>query len=187
MALDAKLFQWLFGWANRNFFLDSLGIFLAKYLVYLLVAGILVFIYLERDRRRRWFVFTALVMAVILSRGILTEVIRYFLPARRPFEILDITPLFSESLNNSFPSGHAAFLFALGMTLWFFNRRWGIWYLVLAAAVGAGRVFAGVHWPRDILGGAAVGIFSAGVIYLLLRRYLPFRKLAAESKIPENL
>ncbi len=158
--------------ANRSFFLDSLDAFFARYLVYLLVVGAFVYIFLERDRRKRWFVFAALALSVILSRGILTEVIRFFYPQPRPFEVLGITPLFPEDTANSFPSGHASFLFALGAALWFVNRRWGIWYLVLALLVGVARVFAGVHWPVDILGGAAVGIVSAFLVYALLRPYL---------------
>lgn len=156
--------------------MDSLGIFFARYLVYFLVAGIFVYLYLEHDRRRRWFIFVASALSVILSRGILTEVIRYFSPRPRPFEVLEITPLFPENLMNSFPSGHAAFTFALAMALWFFNRRWGNWYLVLALLIGTGRVFAGIHWPVDILGGAAVGIISAFLIYALLRPYSPPKK-----------
>lgn len=144
------------------------------------------YLYLEHGSRKRWFVFANLALSVILSRGILTEIIRYFLPRPRPFEIMEINPLFSENLQNAFPSGHASFLFALGTTLWFFNRRWGTYYIVLAFIVGAARVFAGVHWPVDILGGAAIGIISALLIYTLLSPYSPFRERPAQYQNKEN-
>lgn len=182
MLRNRIVFDLLFGLANRNVFLDSLGIFLARYLIYFLVAGIFVYLYLERGSRKRWFIVAALALSAILSRGILTEAIRYFFPQPRPFEVLEINSLFPESSQTSFPSGHAAFLFALGMALWFFSRRWGIWYLILAFLVGAARVFAGVHWPLDILGGAAVGVVSAFIIWLLLRPYSPFRELRTEPE-----
>jgi undecaprenyl-diphosphatase len=172
----------LFGLARRSFLLDGAGVFLAEYLIYFLVAGIAVFIFTEKSSRRRWFVFAALTLSAILSRGILTEAIRFFYPRPRPFEVLGLTPLFTENLNNSFPSGHATFIFALAMALWFFNRRWGTWYLVLAFAVGIARVFAGVHWPADILGGAAIGAVSAFLVHVLLRPYSPFKKPPAESE-----
>lgn len=170
---NLSIFHQLFGLAHQSFFMDGLGVFFAQYLIYFLAAGILVFIFLESNSRRRWFVFAALALSVILSRGILTEAIRYFFPRPRPFEVLDISPLFSAAAFNSFPSGHAAFLFALGAALWFFSRRWGAVYLTLASAVGVARIFAGVHWPLDILGGAAIGVISAWAIHLLIHPYKP--------------
>lgn len=182
---NQTVLEWFFGLANRSFFLDSLGIFFAQYLIYFLVIGVFVYLYLERDWRKRWFIFAVAALSVILSRGIITEAIRFFYPQPRPFEVLGITSLFPENLLNSFPSGHTAFLFALGMALWFFNRRWGTCYLILAAVVGVARVFAGVHWPVDILGGAAVGIISAFLIQLLLRPYSP-KEPASESENQES-
>lgn len=184
LAPELKLLEWLVGLANRNILIDSAVIFLARYLVYVLAAGFFVYLYSERDSRRRWFVFISTALAVILSRGIVTEAIRFFYPRPRPFEVLDITPLLSAAPNNSFPSGHAAFLFALGMALWFFRRGWGNWYFILALVVGAARVFAGVHWPLDILGGAVIGIVSAVAVYFLLRPYAPAARAQTNVQTP---
>ncbi len=171
-AWNRSAFEWLFNFAHRNFLLDSFGVLLAEYLPYFLVLGLLAFIFSERNARRRWFYFAEFALALILSRGILTEVIRYFYRHPRPFDALGIEALIPES-GNSFPSGHAAFFFAIAGVLFLWDKRWGWIYLAFAVINGIARIFAGVHWPLDILGGAAAGILSAFAIHLLLKRYFP--------------
>ncbi len=169
---NGRLFDYIFGFAHRNPLLDSFAVFLAQYLPYFLVLALLVFIFSRRPARVRWYVFVHLALAAILSRGILTEIIRFAYPHLRPFDALGFVPLLPEA-GNSFPSGHAAFLFALAGALFYLDRRWGWAFLVLASVNGLARVFTGVHWPLDILGGTAVGLISAALVHLLLRRYSP--------------
>jgi undecaprenyl-diphosphatase len=66
--------------------------------------------------------------------------------------------------DHSFPSGHAATSFAAATVLTAFAPRFApAWYL-LALAIGFARIYVGVHYPLDVVGGAALGI----VIALLL-------------------
>ena len=61
----------------------------------------------------------------------------------------------------SFPSGHTCASFAAAFALYkTLPRRWGIACLVLAALISLSRLYVGVHYPSDVLGGAAVGIFA---------------------------
>lgn len=152
-----------------------MGIFLAEYLPYLMVAAFLVFAYYEAGWRKKFYLFAEGAIAVMLARGILTEAIRFFYHHERPFSFYGFSPLISES-GWSFPSGHMAFFFALAMVLWYANRRWGTWFFVLSAIMGIARVYAGVHWPLDILGGIIAGILSAMLVRELLR---PSRELYA--------
>ncbi len=171
-AWNERLFNFIFSFAHRNFLLDSFAVFLAQYLPYFLVLALLVFIFSRRPGPVRWYVFVHLALAAILSRGILTEIIRFAYPHLRPFDALGFAPLIPEA-GNSFPSGHAAFLFALAGALLYLDRRWGWTFLVFAVVNGLARVFTGVHWPFDILGGALVGLLSAFIVHLLLRSYSP--------------
>ena len=63
----------------------------------------------------------------------------------------------------TFPSGHAQNSVALGMFLAFKAKR--IWLRVLgvslAASIPLSRVYLGVHYPRDVLTGAALGLGTA--------------------------
>jgi undecaprenyl-diphosphatase len=60
---------------------------------------------------------------------------------------------------SSFPSDHAVLFFCLGMGLWLISRRLGaiaLAYALLGACFP--RVYVGIHYPTDILAGAALGI-----------------------------
>lgn len=151
---------------------DGIGYFIANDLTYLLVIGAFIFLWRVKNFRARMFAAIDMLLAVILSRGILTTVIRHFYTHPRPFVSLGFIPLISgETPYDSFPSGHMTALFALAIVMYFLNRKWGAWYLALSLLVGVGRIYAGVHWPLDILGGIAIGVASGLVVHGLLRKY----------------
>lgn len=75
----------------------------------------------------------------------------------------------------SFPSGHAIFLFSLATSVWFENKKAGAILFGIAALVGVGRVAAGVHWPTDIIGGAALGIAFSIPEINILKKLFPSR------------
>jgi undecaprenyl-diphosphatase len=55
-----------------------------------------------------------------------------------------------------FPSDHATGAFAVAMAIWLRNRRWGTVALLAAALLSVGRVAIGVHFPSDVVAGAAL-------------------------------
>ena len=119
-------------------------------------------------KKQRRFLFEA-IGAAILARGVITEVIRFFWHRNRPFVEQNIAPLIDHSASGSFPSGHAAFFFAIGTVLYFYNKKAGILFLMGSAVIGFARVTAGLHWPSDIAGGALIGIFSGWLVCRLLK------------------
>jgi len=164
-ALDKIGFEYLHQFAGRFKLLDFLGIFLAQYLPYLLILALIVFLV----RRRPLFRFLAfIVLAILLARGLLTDLIRIIYPSPRPFLELGFAPLIEPSDSFSFPSGHAAIFFALAFSLWLINKKWGIFFFAAAILIGLGRVFVGVHWPLDIIGGFLVSAFSVVVVKWIL-------------------
>ena len=182
--INQALFQIVYGWSHQNYVLDWVGIFLAQYLPYLLVLGFLYLVLKGIGWRRRVYLFAEGALAVILGRGILTEIIRFLYNHARPFDVYAFTPLISES-GNSFPSGHMAFFFALALVVYCHDRRWGIWYFVLSAVIGLARIYAGVHWPLDILGGAAVGFLSGWLIHVLLKPHGRGIGVSAPAGVPQ--
>ncbi|XOV90273.1 MAG: phosphatase PAP2 family protein [Pseudomonadota bacterium] len=87
---------------------------------------------------------------------------------RRPYNIVpDFTSHIIASDEFSFPSGHtsAAFLMITALVLCF-GPGFALLYL-WAGAVGASRVILGVHFPTDILVGAALGSAIATTIYMV--------------------
>jgi len=160
--MDVFIFQKINDLAYISPIFDFVGIFFADYLPYIL-AGILIILFFWK--KNRLMVITS-VVAVVLSRLIFTEIIRFFYHHLRPYVVLETAKkLIAENADfKSFPSGHAAIFFALAMGVCFYNKKLGIWFFIGAILMGIARIFVGVHWPSDIIGGAVVGIFSALIV-----------------------
>src|SRR5215210_4599868 len=104
----------------------------------------------------------ALAAATIWSADLLALAIKVPVDRPRPF-IVDPQPppLLIGVLGDSFPSAHAATSFAGALVL----TRWlpGRWPFLfgLALAIAYSRVYVGVHYPGDVLAGAAIGLIAA--------------------------
>ncbi|MER6084677.1 phosphatase PAP2 family protein [Streptomyces sp. NPDC001833] len=84
--------------------------------------------------------------------------IRGFVERPRPFlthQGIDV--LVSGKTDYSFVSDHATITMALGVGLFVANRRFGAAGIGLALLEGFCRVFMGVHYPTDVVGGFALG------------------------------
>ncbi|GAA2791797.1 phosphatase PAP2 family protein [Kitasatospora sp. CM 4170] len=68
------------------------------------------------------------------------------------------------------PSNHTVIVFAGAAVLWLVDRRIGAMAAVLAVAMGASRVVAGVHYPHDVVLGAVVGSATGLALGLLAAR-----------------
>ncbi|MEV7415289.1 phosphatase PAP2 family protein [Streptomyces sp. NPDC089919] len=92
---------------------------------------------------------------------------------RRPRPLLegvpDVRRLSRQPVTTSFPSGHSASAaaFATGLTL--AAPEWGAVAVPLAGAVALSRVHTGVHYPSDVLAGAALGVGAALCVRGLVR------------------
>lgn len=179
--MNQSLFQFIHQFAGHSALLDHVGIFFANYLPYLLAAAFLVLAAYEPGLRKKLYLFAEGAIAVMLSRGLLTEIIRFFYHHERPFAFYNFTPLIGES-GSSFPSGHMTFFFALAAVVWYANRRWGWWFLGLSFAVGIARIYVGVHWPFDIFGGIVIGIACGMFVHRLLKK--PREELYGRAQTP---
>jgi undecaprenyl-diphosphatase len=149
--------------------LDSIAVFFAQYAGY----GLLIFLgVLFVWKHAYGAVVLQALIASFVSRGVLTEAIRFFLHRTRPFETLSFSPLVQKltEVNSSFPSGHAAFYFAIATVVFLQSKKLGSIFLVVSLLIGIARVYGGVHWASDILAGAAIGIVSGLFVSWLFRK-----------------
>ena len=160
--IDFFLFQQINGWAGQYHWLDSLGIFFADYFGYILV--LCLFLFLVKSFKKYWPLVWQAITAGIVARLFFTEIIRWILPRHRPFVENDVHLLLDYINQSAFPSGHAAFYFAISTVVYFYNKKTGILFFGASFLICLSRVFCGIHWPLDILAGAIVGIFSGWLI-----------------------
>lgn len=178
--MDSNFFRVFHSLAGKWSLFDGAIIFFANFLPFILVVAALVFIFSRKNQKKTVAILSVTAMSLILSRGLITEIIRFFYNKPRPFEMLSFLPLISES-SGSFPSGHAAFLFALAMAMFSFDRKLGFWFFLLAFLNGLARIIAGVHWPTDILGGAAIGIASFLIIKAVFgKKFIPPKNISED-------
>ena len=79
----------------------------------------------------------------------------------------EIHPLYRVH-SSSFPAGHAATSFAGATLLVYLAWKWAPFFLALAAAISFSRVYVGVHYPGDVVAGAALGVLVGLAVVLLL-------------------
>ena len=167
-AIDYFISTTFLSFVGRWQLLDSIVVFFAQYAGYALLVflGVL-FLW---KRAYRVVVLQALV-AGFISRGIITETIRFFLHRARPFIELSFSPLVQKltEVNSSFPSGHAALYFAIATVVFLRSKKLGSIFFGAAVFMGIARVYGGVHWASDILAGAAIGVASGLFVSWLFR------------------
>lgn len=99
-------------------------------------------------------------LALIFSLLINNVWLKNMVARTRPYEVLDRLKLMIEKQHDfSFPSGHSGASFASAFALWkTLPKKWGIAALVLASLIALSRLYVGVHYPSDVLGGILTGI-----------------------------
>lgn len=112
-----------------------------------------------------------LVRAIIVPLAVflVTTAVRKGINAPRPYEYSGITPLIPKSTKgNSCPSRHTACAIVIALAWCYGYPLFGIEMLVIAAAIAISRPLMGVHYPLDVLFGAAIALVIGGVGFFLI-------------------
>ncbi len=98
--------------------------------------------------------FLLCLVTLILSDKVSSSLIKPVFHRLRPFKVLDSVNLLINAHSYSFPSSHAANIFAMAIVITYIWRRIWIALLVfgIAVIVGFSRIYVGVHYPLDVLG-----------------------------------
>lgn len=95
----------------------------------------------------------------------------------RPYtQIAELMILTHPESSFSFPSGHTANSFAVALIYYrMLPKKWGIAAVVLASLIGFSRLYIGVHYPSDVIGGFLVALFASSIVYWV------YKKITAQS------
>lgn len=156
--LDTQIVQSLYNWFDSGPALRTADKYLT--IVPLLLIALLVVVAWLADwgratRSRSYLVVGALgaILALIVN-----AIIGHFYFRSRPFVVMDLVPLVPHAADSSFFSDHLAVAGGLVAGLFAARRSLGVAGIVLALLLAIGRVGAALHYPSDVIAGAAVGV-----------------------------
>jgi undecaprenyl-diphosphatase len=180
MTMDAALFKWINGLAGKAPFLGRIYSGIANdYFLPVIVFLILVALWFGTRNPQRRALNQRAVLITLIAVGIVNALVvitTAFVFRPRPFAVLppdQVHLFFYKPGDSSFPSNFAALLFAAAIPVFVADRRAGIILLAIALIGSFGRVFIGIHYPFDVLGGAAYGAFASLVAYGLGKLFNP--------------
>lgn len=139
----------------------------------------------KKTRRAGLFSAAALAGSVLVNNMILKNVIG----RTRPYELIEELVLIGKKAGDaSFPSGHTAASFASCVAILpNVKKRWWAPLILMAVLISLSRVYIGIHYPSDILGGflsgVVIGILANVIGSIVLKKWFP--KLA-DKWFPKN-
>jgi len=138
--------------------------FLAEYLIYCLPLILVILWFWGKTEKK---VALRALFSAILAWPILANILGHLINRSRPFEISGVKELIFHRPDYSFPSDHAAAIFAICFSFWFSGyKKLALATLIIGLVISFFRVATGVHYPTDILGGVGVALVAAYLVNL---------------------
>lgn len=165
---NTSLFFSIFNLNGRYPILDNLMVFATSDLIYILFLVVVILAIKGGIRERKSFLLILFAMPLAI---LLIKLIHLFLFEPRPFVAFHLSPIVSESTDSaSFPSRHATMAAVAAFAYTYYKSKWTILFLFIMLLIGISRVYVGVHYPLDIVGGFAVGATSLFLAKILLKQ-----------------
>jgi undecaprenyl-diphosphatase len=185
LALDRQIFIWVHNLQQPwlNYFL-AWPTYLGATWILLILIFLLMFLWDRKNILRKY----SFMLLAMLSTDLVVHLLKHYLHRPRPFVGLkDITPvsvLFSEPISYSFPSGHAAIIFCAAVLINMLYHHRFVFLYGIALLVCVTRMYVGVHYPTDLIAGAALGAGMAYAAVLILKKVSPstFHKVEEKPK-----
>ena len=184
-SVDAEIVLWLNQWVGRFDALDAAAkLIVGDYFIPVSMSLCLLAAWFmgrgpeARDTNQR------AVLRALLAIGFANLVVlilndHYF--RLRPFAEHELSMLFYEPTDSSFPANPAAVAFAMASGMWQGSRRLGGLMYALAVLWGLSRIYAGVFYLSDVAAGALIGIVVSHAVALALRMIEPLPTLVLRA------
>jgi undecaprenyl-diphosphatase len=197
LTIDKNLFIFLNTWFSSPF----LDIFFRtiteprNWTIPLVIAVILFFI---KEKKNAVPVIILAIITVAATDLISVRIIKPLVARQRPCHpdilIEGCHFLLGKKRSFSFPSSHATNMFGLATLFSFFYPKQVIYFVTFACLIGFSRIYCGVHYPGDVLGGFVLGFIIAWLIYnvyFYIRKHFFSKKVlppqnSPEPQLPEN-
>ncbi len=167
---DAILTRLINGLAGQFPVVDAAMIGIAQWGVPLMVLAVALQWWSGANKRDTRHVLIAAGFAFFVGLG-LNQILLLMIDRPRPYIDGLTLLLVPPSVDPSFPSDHATAVFAIAITFTLgAMRRRALWFLAGAILVALSRVFVGIHYVGDVLGGALTGAIAAVIVAAGYRR-----------------
>ena len=171
--LDKKIFFLINSKAGIYESIDSLsGIVAGDYLVPVILSLGLIFLWFQEtaedqaiELRKRVLIAICSLLGSCLIVMIVNEL--YF--RERPFNLHEAKLIFYAPTDSSFPSNSTAAMFGLSIPILKTRMKVGMMMLLASMCLGLCRIYVGVHFPGDVIGGVLVALLSFCVTILLFK------------------
>lgn len=172
LELDTELFLYLNSFHSDYW--DTIMLMITRKEPWFPFFGAILFYIIKNFRSKAWYIFLFIALTILLSDQIsvlLKESIQRFRPVHDPAIEHMVHNVLRKGSLYGFVSSHAANVFAVFAFATRLFRNRGFWLLmfVWAVLVSYSRIYSGVHFPLDIIGGALLGwLIGYGIFKLLM-------------------
>lgn len=116
---------------------------------------------------KRWSELIKIVLVCGIS-FVLVSVFRYFFNAKRPYAMYEYEPVVAkEKEGQSMPSRHVFSAFVIAMSFAYINWKFSIIFFVVAILIAIHRVLVGVHFIKDVVVGAIIGVAVGSILFFI--------------------
>ena len=135
---------------------------------YFWIALTILFLLLKKTRKVGGLMTCSLLLNTLVNNVLLKNLVA----RTRPYEVVDgLHRIIEAQSDYSFPSGHTGSAFAVAVVVFLLcPRKIGVPVLVFAFVIAFSRLYVGVHFPTDVLGGALIGAVIAYLVCAVYRR-----------------
>jgi undecaprenyl-diphosphatase len=173
---DTELFLFLNGWHTP--LMDTAMYWITDRFFWIPFYVLIVYLLLKKFRWQGLWMVLTIVVAIVLADQLASGLFKPFFARYRPCHELSIQPLVHVVRGcggqYGFVSSHSANTFAFAMLMWLMLRktfRYTHYLFFWAFLVSYSRIYVGVHYPIDLIGGAFIGVFCALLLFFIYKQF----------------